>query len=532
MPSLTLSLAGVSFTLEPSSSNSEIKYKEENGEIVWDLTSFSGALRVKATADSASVTEDPQEKPAVAHITPKHATDPKRDRFETVETPQRANKRSRKKDADSSTGSSADGPSIEELPETGGSFSPTLLGQPDPSQTQLSDSEEDMMEVAAALAQTPVTPATTAVAEKKSDEDAVLDSPIIENEEDEILKTEPRAPVAVASSLAPAGSTQGPPGPRWGHTMTALGTDKFLIYGGQAFDDNGPKTLSDVYIFESKQNKWIKPYNCEGSPRQWHTSTYVPDSQILISFGGEAADPKTGKTKTTDQVMVLDTEIMLWYPPSVSGQVPTGRSGHTATVVGNELVVFGGVKGSKWLNTVCALDISRWVWRTVKVHGVAPPQRSYHSATLVGRNIVVFGGNNAAKSFNSIHVLHTENDSWMWSNPQASGKGPCARTGHSAFLMQDGKSICIYGGWDPNDEENDEIDVFGDSFLLDTTTWEWKPGPSALYCHDLPHDVHGPAGGAKRVGHAVAIRDKQALVFGGRVPGDEFTGDFVSLDLN
>lgn len=58
----------------------------------------------------------------------------------------------------------------------------------------------------------------------------------------------------------------------------------------------------------------------------------------------------------------------------------SGRGGHASCVLpqGNELVVFGGVKNGKWLNSVSILDTNRWVWSTIKAVGDAPRPRSYH----------------------------------------------------------------------------------------------------------------------------------------------------------
>jgi len=153
---------------------------------------------------------------------------------------------------------------------------------------------------------------------------------------------------------------------RWGQTMTFIDHYRLLVYGGQFYDTKEDilKTIPDVYLYDMTKQAWSKPINCESVPRTWHTSTFLPDRQLLISFGGESFNPKTKKTTTTDQVMVLDTEIMLWYPPSVSGEVPVGRSGHSASLVPNtnELVVFGGVRNSKWMKTVAVLDTARWKW--------------------------------------------------------------------------------------------------------------------------------------------------------------------------
>jgi hypothetical protein len=56
-----------------------------------------------------------------------------------------------------------------------------------------------------------------------------------------------------------------PPCSRWGHTMTAVGNDRVVLYGGQTFDDTTlfPNTLSDMYIYDLKKNLWFKPLPLE-----------------------------------------------------------------------------------------------------------------------------------------------------------------------------------------------------------------------------------------------------------------------------
>jgi hypothetical protein len=238
----------------------------------------------------------------------------------------------------------------------------------------------------------------------------------------------------------------------------------------------------------------------------------------------------------------------------------------------NEIVVFGGVKGAKWLNNVSVLDTTRWIWSSIKPEGVPPKARSYHSAIAVESvvneeftqddlenqnatsvkvcsRIVIFGGNDATTSFNGVHVLEkTEgpSPSWRWFHPTVNGTPPKARTGASATLLEDGKTICIYGGWDPNEDEDDaenknpaEDDkdiIFKDCFLLDTETWSWKSGPTPVFAGDSMDPSEGEDGGARRVGHTAVLNptkkgENEVLVFGGRVPGDRFTGDFQTLTI-
>mmetsp|Transcript_13578 Transcript_13578/g.25486 ORF Transcript_13578/g.25486 Transcript_13578/m.25486 type:complete len:617 (-) Transcript_13578:9996-11846(-) len=328
---------------------------------------------------------------------------------------------------------------------------------------------------------------------------------------------------------------------RWGHTMTLIDEDRLLVYGGQTFDMNENKimTLADLHVYDMTKNVWSKPVNCEGMPRCWHSATFLPDRQLLISFGGEAYNPKTKKTITTDQVMVLDTEIMLWYPPSVSGAVPTGRSGHTASMLQNDLLVFGGVKNNKWQKSLAVLDTMLWKWSVPKISGDAPRARSYHTATPIPSSnlLVIFGGNNETECFNSVHVLDASTENWSWFHPTVNGTAPCPRTGHSAVLLEDGKTILIHGGWDPNVDEddaeiNDEEMFFGDSFLLDTETWTWKSGPKPKFAPRQPGIDNG---GPKRAGAPAILAPGEEvshmLLFGGRIPYDRFSNDFQSITV-
>jgi hypothetical protein len=121
-----------------------------------------------------------------------------------------------------------------------------------------------------------------------------------------------------SESATTEGITYPNPSARWGHTMTRVEKNKILVYGGASYDANGdPIILSDVHVYDPKNGgSWHAPINCRGEARQWHSSTHIPGRQQIIAFGGEQTNNK-GKTITSDALRVLDTEIMLWYPPAV-----------------------------------------------------------------------------------------------------------------------------------------------------------------------------------------------------------------------
>jgi hypothetical protein len=99
------------------------------------------------------------------------------------------------------------------------------------------------------------------------------------------------------------------PSPRWGHTMTKLKGERLLIYGGQSFDLQGdPIILSDVHVYDIANRTWNKPINCRGEARQWHSATFLPERQLLISFGGETLVPnKKNKVVTSNSLKVSQT---------------------------------------------------------------------------------------------------------------------------------------------------------------------------------------------------------------------------------
>ena len=131
----------------------------------------------------------------------------------------------------------------------------------------------------------------------------------------------------------------------------------------------------------------------------------------VLAFGGQGEDPEDPKEpgNPLDTLMVLDPDIMLWYPPGVSGDKPTPRAGASLTYLNNKVVLFGGVKRRKFVNEVYSLDPCMlpldcianfpfqsygfappvtWRWERPVIRGKAPLGRCYHSATAVGDKLV------------------------------------------------------------------------------------------------------------------------------------------------
>jgi hypothetical protein len=90
-------------------------------------------------------------------------------------------------------------------------------------------------------------------------------------------------------------------------------------------------------------------------------------------------------------------------------QLPPPRRAHTTVLYRNFLVIFGGGNGQTALNDIWALDISdpsRLTWEEWPTHGEAPARKGYHTANLVGDKMIVFGGSDGHASFADVHVLN------------------------------------------------------------------------------------------------------------------------------
>ncbi|KAF6261075.1 hypothetical protein COO60DRAFT_821770 [Scenedesmus sp. NREL 46B-D3] len=66
-----------------------------------------------------------------------------------------------------------------------------------------------------------------------------------------------------------------------------------------------------------------------------------------------------------------------------------GAAGHSATVVGSKVYVFGGRKGSKFFNDLLVYDSCSGQWASGPECPVRP--RANHTATLVGSKLWIIG---------------------------------------------------------------------------------------------------------------------------------------------
>lgn len=78
-------------------------------------------------------------------------------------------------------------------------------------------------------------------------------------------------------------------------------------------------------------------------------------------------------------MLSLDTVVTpvqkSWCKPLVVGDVPSARSGHSATMVQSQLIIFGGWDAPVAYNDVYALDMTLMEFSKLEIKGTPPRPR-------------------------------------------------------------------------------------------------------------------------------------------------------------
>ncbi|KAG7199947.1 hypothetical protein KM043_014381 [Ampulex compressa] len=257
--------------------------------------------------------------------------------------------------------------------------------------------------------------------------------------------------------------------------------------------------------------KWKRITNPTGpQPRPRHGHRAVAIKDLMVVFGG-------GNEGIVDELHVYNTAINQWFVPVTKGDIPPGCAAYGFVVDGTRILVFGGmVEYGKYSNELYELQASRWEWKRLRPrpprNDPPPCPRLGHSFTLIGNRVFLFGGlandsddpkNNIPRYLNDLYTLELfPNGTSVWDVPQTHGHAPPPRESHTGVAYTDrttGKScLVIYGGMSGC--------RLGDLWFLDVDSMTWnKPvvhGPTPL-----PRSLHT----ATLIGHRM-------YVFGGWVP--------------
>ncbi|KYO34571.1 kelch domain-containing protein 4 [Alligator mississippiensis] len=284
-----------------------------------------------------------------------------------------------------------------------------------------------------------------------------------------------------------------PPSPRLNASFSAHPEkDELILFGGEYF--NGQKTYlyNELYIYNVRKNSWAKVDIPSPPPRRCaHQAAVVPQAggQLWV-FGGEFASPDGEQFYHYKDLWVLHLVTKTWEQIKAAGG-PSGRSGHRMVACKRQLIVFGGFHESArdyiYYNDVYAFNLDTFTWSKLSPSGIGPAPRSgCQMSTTPEGNVIIYGGYSKQRVKKDVDkgTLHTDmfllkaegSDKWVWNRLNPSGVKPTPRSGFSAVVGPNNRSLLFGGVHDEEEEESIEGDFFNDVYFYDMGKNRWFPG--------------------------------------------------------
>jgi N-acetylneuraminic acid mutarotase len=130
-----------------------------------------------------------------------------------------------------------------------------------------------------------------------------------------------------------------------------------------------------------------------------------------------------------------------WASTIAEGIPPSARGGHTATLIGKSIAIFGGHyysdknTGFVYLNDTHFLDVALSKWIKPYCTGKIPPLRYGHTAIYAGGIIIIFGGKGPKNTvYNDLYTFDPDPDKYVWLLANETGEAPLPRFNHTANL--------------------------------------------------------------------------------------------------
>jgi N-acetylneuraminic acid mutarotase len=182
-------------------------------------------------------------------------------------------------------------------------------------------------------------------------------------------------------------------------------------------------------------------------PFQRYGHTVVSYNGIIVLWGGRNDEG------ACNLIYMFDAHSKKWYQPDVHGLKPASRDGHSATIAGNCMYIFGGFEDAteRFSQDMHCLNLLTMTWSQVLTQGVIPKWRDFHSASCIGENIYIFGGRSDQEGpfhtrqeeyDNQLVFFNVKTSTWHHSNAV---NPPTGRRSHSSFVYEN--LLYIFGGY-------------------------------------------------------------------------------------
>lgn len=328
------------------------------------------------------------------------------------------------------------------------------------------------------------------------------------------------------------------PGPRCGHTLTAVAATKshgprLILFGGATAIEGGSTSApgirlagvtNSVHAYDVDSKKWtrIKPAGDPPSPRAAHAAATVGTMVVFQGGIGPAGH-------STDDLYVLDltNDKYKWHRVVVQGQGPGPRYGHVMDLVAQRyLVTVSGNDGKRVVSDAWTLDTAQkpYAWQKLNPEGDRPSARMYATASARSDGMFLLCGgrdSSGTPQADAYGLLMHRNGTWEWT--LAPGVSPSPRYQHASVFV--GARLHVTGGVLRGGRA---VEGEPSIAVLDTAAGVWldRNGIVSSSRSNKGHDYDPSLELMRRCRHAAAAVGVQVYIYGG-LRGDLLLGDFL-----
>ncbi|RWS14199.1 F-box protein-like protein [Dinothrombium tinctorium] len=217
-------------------------------------------------------------------------------------------------------------------------------------------------------------------------------------------------------------TTQGPNiSGRYSHSC-CLYRNVMYIFGGCTIANT---TFNDLWTFDLSERQWIRPLVTGSYPPPKACASLVRYKESLILFGGwthSSPYPLHQDWKLFNQIHKFDIKTNRWSAVTSKSECPS-IAGHYASVINNEMIVFGGLVSEVNMqnsfipsNDIWVFNFDKNIWRKQSVISAKPSPRYGHSQIVLDDyNLLIFGGCGGPNMlFNDVWLLTFSDFGWCW----------------------------------------------------------------------------------------------------------------------
>ncbi|XP_055380797.1 uncharacterized protein LOC129611610 [Condylostylus longicornis] len=214
------------------------------------------------------------------------------------------------------------------------------------------------------------------------------------------------------------------PSGRFSHAY-CVHEDSMYIFGGGSSSDT---TFNDLWRFDLSKRQWIRPVTMGSYPSPKGSATMIPYQNKLILFGGwryPSFHPPHQPWCLFDELHCYDIKENRWFVQN-SLITPPLIAGHSASLHGDQMIIFGGYQCDDGQNTssndVWSLDLKTFQWRKPIIVGASTnsrpaPRYGQMQIALDEFHLMIMGGSGGFNNlFSDCWILDMTKEAWQWHN--------------------------------------------------------------------------------------------------------------------